>query len=205
MYSRFPLFQSHLDLAHAYWSTLIIPGDCIIDATCGNGYDALILSQLALTDHSGELHALDIQLEALNSTRLRLANHLSTGQLARVHLHQSCHSHFPSTLSSGSVKLIVYNLGYLPGTSKIITTRVETTLESLRTAQTLICLGGGISITCYPGHSEGAREQTALVEYLSQLSPTEWSVCHHCWLNRRQAPSLILLQRKANQCTITEQ
>ncbi|MCE2982425.1 MAG: rRNA methyltransferase, partial [Parachlamydia sp.] len=43
MHARYPLFQSHLDLAHAYWDKLIRPGHIVIDATCGNGHDTLKL------------------------------------------------------------------------------------------------------------------------------------------------------------------
>ena len=61
---QFPLFQSHLDLAHAYWQKVAGKGLWAIDATCGNGHDTLFLSET----FEGVI-ALDIQNEALENTR----------------------------------------------------------------------------------------------------------------------------------------
>lgn len=92
--------------------------------------------------------------------------------------------------------LIVYNLGYLPGGDKTITTESSTTLESLQAAFPLIMPGGAISIACYPGHPSGKTEEENVMTFASSLDPQVWSCCHHRWLNRRNAPSLILIQRQ---------
>lgn len=195
MRSSFPLFQSHLDLAHTYWAQIIQMGDTVIDATCGNGYDTLKLCQLALSLDKGKVYAFDIQEQAIKSAGQFIHSHLEFNLTQRVIFQQRCHSIFPDAISQGSVKLIVYNLGYLPGGNKAKTTKIGTTLQSLHQAQDLLQSGGAISITCYSGHTEGAREQEAILAYASQLSPKEWSCCQHIWLNRQQAPSLILIQK----------
>lgn len=195
MIKTFPIFQSHLDLAHAYWSQLVQIGDTVIDATCGNGFDTLKLCLLSLSPDRGKVYALDNQLPAITSTRNTLATHLSSEILRRVEFHHCCHSHFPYSIPPQSIKLIVYNLGYLPGGNKLHTTLAETTRQSLSQAQDLLQPGGMISMTCYPGHAEGTKEQEAILDYLSNLSPQKWSCCHHRWCNRRQAPSLILIQK----------
>lgn len=193
--SNFALFQSHLDLAHSYWKKIIRPGDIVIDATCGNGQDTLILCQLALSSPEGCVHAIDIQHKAIQKTQEFLTIHLSDCQLRQIHYHHSCHSVFPGSIAAASVSLIAYNLGYLPGTDKNLTTMTETTLQSLTAAFSLIKPGGVISLTCYPGHREGFLEQEAIVNFVSDLSPTDWSCCHHVWLNRKRPPSLLLLQK----------
>lgn len=195
MRTQYPLFQSHLDLAHHYWQLLLSPGDIAIDATCGNGHDTLKLAQLILQPEAGKLYACDIQAPAIETTRHYLLSHLSPQQFNRTEFILGCHSQFPPSIQSGVVKLVVYNLGYLPGSIKEFTTLVATTLKSIEQAQELLMPGGAISITCYPGHPEGAAEEEALLAYVSQLSPMEWSCCHHRWLNRRQSPSLLLLQK----------
>lgn len=197
MRSRYPLFQSHLDLAHHYWEELVHPGDIVVDATCGNGQDALKLAQLALKSDQGMLYAYDIQSQALEFTKHYLTIHLSPQQLLRSRFILGCHSQFTQEIAPNSVKLIVYNLGYLPKGDKELTTKAETTLESLYHAQQLIKPGGAISLTCYPGHAAGAIEEEKILSYVKQLSPHQWSCCHHRWLNRRQSPSLLLLL-KAN-------
>lgn len=197
-YTTFPLFQSHLDLAHSYWERLVEAGDNIVDATCGNGHDTLKLALLAFKGGDGRLWGLDIQQQALDSTQRLLAEHLPAETIQRIHLRQQSHRSFPSEIGEASVKLVVYNLGYLPGGDKSITTSVKSTLESLEASKGLIQPGGAISITCYPGHEEGAKEQERILDLVSQWSPRIWNCTHHQWLNRRQAPSLLLIQRESN-------
>lgn len=195
MRSKFPLFQSHIDLAHHHWSALIKKGDLVIDATCGNGHDALILAKLTLDEASGRLVVMDLQKEALQQGQERLQHSLSKEQCQRIEYVAGCHSSFPNTIGEGMVQLIVYNLGYLPGGDKAKTTTTSSTLKSLQNALALISPGGAISITCYPGHTEGAAEEAALLAFAATLSPTQWSCCHHRWLNRNASPSLLLMQK----------
>jgi hypothetical protein len=143
----------------------------------------------------GKLFAIDIQAEAIANTKKRLMQALSPACYQRVAFIQESHRSFPIPLTPHSVKLIVYNLGYLPGGNKELTTRVESTQASLLAAQELITIGGIISVTCYPGHPEGKREQTALLEQVALLNPQEWVCRHHQWINRVNAPSLLLICR----------
>ncbi len=198
MRSTFKLFQSHLDLAHRYWQSLLQKGDVAVDATCGNGKDTLQLANCVLTEESGAVWAIDIQQEALDHAQTYIKAALSEAHHSRIHWSLGCHSVFPPSLQNESVQLIVYNLGYLPKGNKSLTTRSSTTLKSLEAALPLLRPGGAISITCYPGHPEGFVEQQAVLNFLSLLSPLQWSVCHHQWINRSEAPSLILVQKANN-------
>ena len=191
-----PLFHSPVDLAHHHWRSLVEPGGIIIDATCGNGHDTLFLAKLTLTPSSGALYALDLQATAIAATRARLLSQLPEPLYRRVHFLEGCHANLPGTLLPGSVKLIVYNLGYLPGGDKNLITKPGTTLESLHRARALIEIGGAISIACYTGHPGGAEEERAVVEYASSLDSEEWNCCHHRWLNRKLGPSLLFLERR---------
>lgn len=191
---QFKLFQTPLDLAHNYWQQLLKPGDCVIDATSGNGHDTLFLAKLILSDEKGHIIALDIQQQAVENTRQLLKDNLK-GLPGNISTYRQCHSTFPSFLEKESVALIVYNLGYLPGGNKSLTTLSDTTLKSLEAASSLIAPGGAISITCYPGHAAGKPEEELALHFAATLNPQEWSSCHHKWLNRKNAPSLILIQR----------
>ncbi len=195
MRHSFSLFQSHLDLAHSYWSRLVQPGDTVIDATCGHGYDTLKICQLALSINKGKVYAFDIQNQAIESARQYINAHLPLDLRQQIFFQQCCHSLFPSEISPSSVRLIVYNLGYLPKGDKTCTTRLDTTLQSLNQAQHLLQPGGILSVTCYPGHPEGAIEQEAILHYAALFSPQEWSCCHHSWLNRQQSPTLLIIQK----------
>lgn len=191
MRNQFPLYQSHLDLAHTYWKQLLQKGDTAIDATCGNGHDTLFLAELGLLE---KLYSIDLQSSALKKAASKIET-LPVEMQKCVHWIEGSHAQFPSEIAKQSVKLIVYNLGFLPGGDKNLTTLLDTTLESVRNALELLAPGGVLSITCYSGHEEGAKEEKALENYLAELPPTEWSYSHLFWPNRRQAPSLILLQK----------
>lgn len=135
-----------LTFAHEEWKKHLRPGNRAIDATCGNGHDTLILSTLNLS----HLYVFDIQEKPLKKQK-RL------GVRENISYHLGCHSIFLGVETS--VNLIVYNLGYLPGGNKSLTTQAETTLKSLENGLNLLSSGGLISMTLYPGHSEGAREK----------------------------------------------
>lgn len=194
--SRFPLFQTPIDLAHHYWEALLEEGDWAIDATCGNGRDSLKLTELLLKCGSNSgLIALDIQPIAIKNTQELLAKSLGEEKLSRVHFYCQSHASFPPLSEEKPIRLIVYNLGYLPKGDKTLTTLTTSTLESLEQAKNRIVPGGAICITCYPGHSEGALEEHALLKELSSFSPEEWNICFHQFLNRNASPSLLLLQK----------
>lgn len=194
MYAKFSVFQSHIDLAHHYWKQLLLPGDAVIDATCGNGHDTLLLAQITRTDLDGKVYAIDIQKSAIEKSRKKIREHDESLLKGIVFVHGS-HETFPEEIERESVRLAVYNLGYLPGDSKEVKTGARSTIVSLENAMLLVRRGGAISITCYPGHAEGAEEEGLLSEWVEALPPTEWSVCFHRWMNRRRAPSLMFLQR----------
>ena len=182
MRTQFPLFQGHLDLAHSAWNQIIEPGDTVIDATCGNGHDLLALMEMG----ASHAFAFDIQKEAIENSKQRCHEHLQ-----KITWINECHTHLPEQ----EVKLIVYNLGYLPGADKSITTQEETSLASIRRGVSLVAPGGGVSITLYPGHPAGRLECARILSWVATLCPRRFSVVHHRWANRRSAPEWLLITR----------
>ena len=180
----------HTNLAHLIWKDFLKPGMTVIDATAGNGFDAVFLASHALTERSGWLHAFDIQEEAILSTRRKLEETLSPALQKRVTLHHASHEFFPPNLAPS---LIVYNLGYLPHGDKEKTTMSQSTLNSCKMALEILAPKGLLSITTYPGHSEGVKEKNLLFSWLSSLST--YPVFHHTPLNRPNQPSFITLRK----------
>lgn len=192
---QFPLFQTPIDLAQGYWKRLLKKGDTVIDATCGNGHDTVTLAQLMEDLGGGNLIALDVQDAALEATKILCKEWFEPASRVQIDLLRQSHASFPEKLLPSSVALIVYNLGYLPGGDKSVTTLTSSTLQSIETALPLLREGGALSVTCYPGHEEGAKEEKNILEYVQKLPPEQWSCCHHKWINRRTAPSLLLIQK----------
>lgn len=190
---------THIKMSKHIWSTLVKPGDMVIDATCGNGNDAIYLSSLALTSESGLLYCIDIQSEALRSTEERFQRDpvaLKERWKGRVKFICGSHETFPSEIEPGSVSLICYNLGYLPGKLRtnqediITTTNAVSTGKSLRNAVPLVKEGGMISVTAYPGNAGGLEEADAVRGLLAGLSMRDWRVYEHRPLNRPLSPIL---------------
>lgn len=196
MKREFPLFQSHLDLAHRYWKEILKPGDHAIDATCGNGKDTLILAKFLFSQSlESSLIGIDIQAKAIARTRASLTSHLSKKEYERVFLYHQSHATFPLYAHQVPIRLIIYNFGYLPGSDKSITTLKTSSLQSFQAALSLIIPTGAISATCYPGHPEGAQEEQGLLDYVRTLDPAHFSVSWHTWPNRKLSPSLLFIQK----------
>ncbi len=184
--------HSHLELARFYWKIVLQPGDWAIDATCGNGKDTLQLGKFSLRGVIG----LDKQQIAIENTSTLLKKYLQEDQYKKIHLFCTSHIHFPALAYKHPIRLIIYNLGYLPGSNKKITTITEDTLKSLKSALQLIMPGGLITICCYPGHVEGAKEQIFLVQKAQELPSAQYVICHHTWPNKHASASLLLIQKK---------
>jgi hypothetical protein len=193
MRSLFALFNTPVDLGHRFFSPLFQDGDVAIDATCGNGKDSLVLAGFLSRKKHTSLLCIDIQEIAVRNTEKLLQKEASEF-LPFVTFETRSHETFPKDLK-GSVKLVIYNLGYLPGSDKTLTTKVSSTLTSVTNAMNILAPGGVINITCYPGHPEGALEEAALTEFLSTLDPALWSVTGVRFHNRKASPSVLLLQK----------
>lgn len=177
----------HLKLARWYWTEHLQEGDVAIDATCGNGHDTLFLAELPLSS----LYSIDIQPTAIRNTKELLVNNLNKKALKKVIVSQISHDDLKKIPLPKPPSLIVYNLGYLPGGDKTITTSVKSTLSSVHSALSILSQRGAISITCYPGHEEGRREEEKLLIFSKALPSNEWRVLHHFQPNRPQSPSLL--------------
>jgi SAM-dependent methyltransferase len=180
-------YSIHIQTAHKYWKELLLPSDNVIDATCGNGNDTLFLANIL---KEGKIFAYDIQEKALKNTLdLLKENHISLENISLIH-----QSHEDFSVKD-NIKLIVYNLGYLPKGDKTITTQVGSTLKSINEGLNIISKGGALSITCYSGHLEGEKEENAILKMAAVLDGKKYSVCLHRWLNREKAPSLIWIKK----------
>lgn len=138
-------------------------GDTVIDATMGNGHDTIKLAQWV--GSSGLVHAFDVQTQALQNTLERLEEH-DLSERCKLHLrgHQ-----FMSEEVNEEVAVVLFNLGYLPGQDKLITTEVSTTLLAIEQGLALLKESGVLIVVVYPGHKAGQTEQEALDHWIKQV------------------------------------
>ena len=92
---------SHLKVAQTMWREVLQPGDLAIDATCGNGHDALVIAKLCLMENAGQLHCIDIQPEAIESAKRRSTAAVPLQLEQRVHYHTN--SHVPQLFNNQKV------------------------------------------------------------------------------------------------------
>ncbi|KAL2613552.1 hypothetical protein R1flu_025244 [Riccia fluitans] len=184
-------------IAHKVWRSVVRPGDTVIDATCGNGHDTLMLAKLVLQDETaGFVIGLDLQQSAIDNTAALLDRELETNMREKVDLLQLCHSQLDKIVDETSVRLVCFNLGYQPGGDKSFITRAESTVNALRAAARVIEPQGLISIMSYVGHPGGQEEFEAVREFVAGLPPSEWVCSHLEWTNRPLCPHLIFVLRK---------
>lgn len=170
---------------------VVQPGDTVVDATLGNGHDTLMLCELV--GETGRVIGFDIQPDAVERTRQRLTD---AGMLSRCTLYAEGHEHLSERVIT-PIRTATFNLGWLPGGDKRITTHWETTRAAISAALSLLVKGGVCTICAYPGHAAGDEERAALMAYLSALRPQEYNVLHHRFLNAGAgAPECFVVQRQ---------
>ena len=169
----------------------VLPGDTAVDATMGNGHDTLMLCEAV--GPAGRVYAFDVQAQAVEETRKRLAGQ---GVEDRAELICAGHEHMAEYVR-GPVKAVMFNLGWLPGGDHGVTTRWETTRRAAESALDLLMPMGVLVICVYPGHAEGERERQELTAFLSGLSNRRYNVLHQRFLNAAAgAPECFVIQKQ---------
>jgi len=155
--------------------------DLVIDATVGNGHDTEFILRLI---PDGHLYGFDIQKCALDSVSKRLGFDNYT-------FYNKSHEFMLDTLNlPGKISLVIFNLGYLPGGDKNITTHYNSTIKAIKDALVLLNDKGLILITVYPGHDEGKIEAYELDKFLVDIN-------HKIYKNtdNEKAPYLIVIEK----------
>lgn len=147
-------------IAHEAIAAVLHEGDTAIDATAGNGHDALMLARLV--GESGRVIAFDVQSDAISATRARLTEHAQDKQVLLV---QDTHANIAAHTTPESVAVVMFNLGYLPGSDKTVTTQASDTLIALEASITALRSGGILSVMAYRGHEGGESETTQVAAF----------------------------------------
>ena len=90
----------------------------------------------------------------------------------------------------------MFNLGYLPGSDKTVTTMRETTLPAIEAAIELMDRDAIILVAVYPGHAEGEAEGKMICEYLASLSRYKVCATRINILNSPTSPFFIIIENK---------
>ncbi len=150
------------DLCHEWLKEILHEGDIVIDATLGNGFDALFLAQQI--GASGQLYGFDVQAQAISESERLLADEPCSKSFF-LKGHEYLAASLPLNCK-GRVKGIMFNLGWLPNSDKSIITRPETTIAALEQSIAWLAAGGRLSVMVYPGHKGGDSEAAQVIQWL---------------------------------------
>ena len=179
--------------AHNIIQKYLAVGDYAIDATMGNGHDTLFLSkQVGI---AGKVFAFDIQQQALNSTLLKLESEQFVNNTQLFHLsHSKMEQQIPMQYH-GKIKVIMFNLGYLPGGDKSVITHTDSTLLALNQSISLLAPSGLIAITAYPGHQGGDEETRQIKQWCNRLSTEQFTAQIINSSDKNTAPILFIIRK----------
>ncbi|AND84913.1 methyltransferase domain-containing protein [Clostridium tyrobutyricum] len=183
-------FTNAVNIAKDICRKKINKGDIVVDATMGNGNDTLFLSELV--GDSGKVYAFDIQQTALKNTYEKISKN---GILQHVKLINDSHENMDMYIND-KVKLVIFNLGYLPKGDHSITTTADTTLLGLKKALDLIEANGIVILVVYYGHEEGNHERDALEDYIKNLNQRTYNVVKLCFANQVNSPPMLIIIEK---------
>lgn len=185
------LFTNAVEISKKISRAKIQPGDIVVDATMGNGNDTAFLCDLV--GEKGKVYAFDIQQMAIENTKERLER-LKLEE--RVELIHDGHENLDRYVEQG-VKLIIYNLGYLPRGDHSLTTKSSTTIESIKKGLNLLNSNGVIIIVLYPGHESGRIEKLAIESFTKELDQKKFNVISINFTNQiNYPPEIICIEKK---------
>ncbi|MBH0163517.1 methyltransferase domain-containing protein [Fictibacillus sp. 7GRE50] len=183
-----------LPFARTLLRTFCDEGDIVIDATCGNGNDTLFLSKLV--GESGHVFAFDIQKQAIENSKQRLVDHHADHNVTFFHSsHDELTTQLPSNLHT-KVTAAIFNLGYLPGSDKSITTTGSSTIGAIEQLLQLLKPEGIIILVIYHGHEEGKREKELVMNYVKQLDQKQAHVLQYEFINQKNDPPFVVAIEK---------
>ena len=123
-----------------------------IDATVGNGYDTLFLA-----NHFEKVIGIDIQPLAIKRSKEKTKN------LSNVDIYLD---DFNNIRSYKYANVIVFNLGFLPGSNRKVKTQDYTSDKAVLNAYEI--LDGILLVACYIQHEGGYQEYLKLCETLKE-------------------------------------
>ena len=181
--------RSITEVAKSFLDDCIPPDGIVCDFTMGTGHDTLWFSGLV---PAGHVYAFDVQPLALERTRERLD---AAGGCPNVTLILDSHEHFDRYVGV-PFDAGMFNLGYLPTSDRVLTTKAETSLAAVKKAVEHVKVGGTVVVVVYPGHPEGRREGELLTAFAASLDPKRFDATCYRLVNVPDCPFVLAFQKR---------
>lgn len=159
---------------HAHVKRVLKKDDVAIDCTVGNGNDTVFLANIV--GKNGLIIGFDVQKNAINSTKNNL---IKNNVEAEVCLICENHANILENVDSvhhKKIKVIMFNLGYLPGGDKTLVTTPENTILAFDGALKILKKGGSLVVMVYVGHPGGENEWLSIQEWFCSLDENNYNL-----------------------------
>lgn len=187
--------QGIVHVAQQTMQRFIKPGDLVVDATVGAGYDTLFLAKAV--GPTGHVYGFDVQAEALERASVTLTQAGLTDRVTLFHAgHETMADRLPPE-THGALKAVSFNLGFLPGSDSPVTTQADTSLAAIETAMALLHRRGVISIAIYGGHPQGQIEQQRLKTWAAAVPYDTFRIASYEFINKARNQETLLLMERA--------
>lgn len=185
-----PTIKNSLGQCHDILERVVTAGDAVIDATAGNGHDTAFLAGLVGDD--GKVYSFDIQDMAIENTRNRVEK---MGLCSRVSIIHDGHQNMGKYVKE-AVRVVVFNLGYLPRGDHNIHTEGNTTVEAIEKAMELIVPGGLVILVVYYGGDSGFDEKEYVLDYIKTIDSSKFAVMQTEFVNQPNCPPILVCIEK---------
>ena len=163
------------------------PQGTYIDFTMGRGRDTLFLCGLA---PEGRVYAFDIQPSAIDQTAALLSQNDIHNATLILDSHDRFADYVPGEIDGG-----LFNLGFLPGGDRGVTTQRGSTVAAVKQAMQALKRGGALGVAVYPGHEEGRLEGETLQSYFAGVDKKEFDIFIYRLLNVPDSPYMMVVER----------
>ena len=181
-----------LHFSHSLLEEILQPGDHVIDATMGNGYDTVFMAEKI--GKTGHVYSFDIQKEALLSTKSKLTEQ---DLLDRTSLFLQGHETLGTVVDEAQpIKAGIFNLGYLPKSDKSVITLPETTRTAMEEILKRLVSRGRMILVVYYGHDGGEKELDMVQDYCQSLPQEKYNVLKYQFINQKNNPPILYCVEK---------
>lgn len=186
------MLQTALHFSHSLLEEILQPGDHVIDATMGNGYDTVFMAEKI--GKTGHVYSFDIQKEALLSTKSKLTEQ---DLLDRTSLFLQGHETLGTVVDEAQpIKAGIFNLGYLPKSDKSVITLPETTRTAMEEILKRLVSRGRMILVVYYGHDGGEKELDMVQDYCQSLPQEKYNVLKYQFINQKNTPPILYCVEK---------
>lgn len=186
------MLQTALHFSHSLLEEILQPGDHVIDATMGNGYDTVFMAEKI--GKTGHVYSFDVQKEALLSTKSKLTEQ---DLLDRTSLFLQGHETLGTVVDEAQpIKADIFNLGYLPKSDKSVITLPETTRTAMEEILKRLVPRGRMILVVYYGHEGGEKELDMVQDYCQSLPQEKYNVLKYQFINQKNNPPILYCVEK---------